>query len=105
MSTADRFKQVAEAYRMALMEHAPAICGQLDDRMVAAGNRWVCSDTVINVNRMMSAKDIADEFGIEAYNVMDWSRRHPDLIPKTKQGGRVFFNLGDVLRYRAMSGR
>lgn len=100
----DKLRRIIDSYRTALMEADPVMCRHLDARMVEYGQGWVCSEVVVDVNRMMSAKEIADEFGIQPWNVMDWSRRHPDKIPKHKRGGRTLFRLGDVLGYQAMQG-
>ncbi|OMC55450.1 hypothetical protein A5747_13530 [Mycobacterium sp. IS-836] len=78
-----------------------SVCGIVDDNMRDWGQGWVCSETPVDVNRLMSAKEIAEEFGLQPWNVHDWARRHPDLIPKHKQDGRTLFRLGDVLAYRA----
>lgn len=100
-----RLMRVAESYRTALLEVDPEVCKLLDARMIEYGQRWVCSDTVIDVNRMVTAREVSEEYGVPPWSVHDWARRHPDLIPKHKQAdGTVLFRLGDVLAYHATKG-
>lgn len=97
-----RLKRIAESYRTALMEVAPDTCKLIDARMIEYGQRWICSDAVIDVNRMVTAREVAEEFGLPPTAVHDWARRHPELIPKHKQAaGGVLFRLGDILAYQA----
>jgi len=84
------------------MEIDPVACKHLDARMIEYGEGWVAGDAIIDVNRMVTAQEVASEFGIQPWNVMDWSRRHPELIPKHRKGGRVLFRLGDILTYEAV---
>lgn len=100
----DRLKRIIDSYRTALMEIDPSACRQLDARMAEYGQGWISSDIIVDVNRMVTAQEVATEFGIQPWNVMDWSRRHPDKIPKFKKGGRTVFRLGDVLAYQSSNG-
>lgn len=78
------------------------MCRLVDARMVEFGEGWVCADAPVDVNKLMSAKEISEQFAINPWNVMDWSRRHPDKVPKHKDGGKTLFRLGDVLAYHAL---
>lgn len=98
----DRLKRIIDSYRTALMEADALACRHLDARMAEFGQGWISSDIIVDVNRMVTAQEVAAEFGLQPWNVMDWARRHPDKIPKHKQGGRTLFRLGDVLAYQAM---
>lgn len=82
------------------MEADPLACHHLDARMAEYGQAWIAGETVVDVDRMMSAKEIADEFGLQPWNIVDWARRHPDKIPKHKKGGRTLYRVGDVLDYQ-----
>lgn len=98
-----KLKRIAESYRTALMEAAPDVCLLVDARMIECGQKWVVGETIVDVNRMVSAREVAEEFGLPGWSVHDWARRHPDLIPKYRQeDGSVLFRLGDVLRYHAI---
>lgn len=102
-STQDRLRRIIDVYRTCLMEADEHTCRLVDARMIEFGQGWVCSESVIDVNRMVTAQEIAEEFGINTWNVHDWARRHPDLIPKHKKGSRTLFRLGDVLTYQAQN--
>ncbi len=102
----DRLKRIIDSYRTALMDFDPALCRLVDARMVEFGQGWVCSSSVIDVERLVTAQDVAEDFGINPWNVHDWARRHPDVIPKRgKVGGKTLYRLGDILAYQAMGGR
>lgn len=100
-STQDRLRRIIEIYRFALVEADPILASTVDEKMRDWGQGWICSDTIVDVNRLMSAEKIAQELGINPWNVHDWSRRHPDLIPRRKADGRTAYRLGDVLSYQA----
>lgn len=99
-----KLKRIAESYRTALMDAAPARCDELDARMIEYGQRWICSDSVIDVDRLVTAREVSEEFGLPPWSVHDWARRHPDQIPKHERGGGVLYRLGDVLAYHSMKG-
>lgn len=70
--------------------------------MWAAGEKWVCNEAPVDLNKLMTAKEIAERFGFTEQNVRDWARRHRDKVPTHKQpDGRALYRLRDVLRYRA----
>lgn len=96
-----RYRRIIDSYRTALLECAPEACRLVDARMVEFGESWVCGDSQVDVNRFMSAKEIADEFGFQPWNIQDWARRHPDKVRKYKVGRNVLFRLGDVLSFQA----
>lgn len=99
---AERLKFIAEFYRRALMEADRQACRDADGQMYRWGQGWISEDYErVDVERMMSARQIQDEFGIQQWKVFDWARRHPEFIPKLKKDGRVLFRLGDVLVFQA----
>lgn len=105
-SKEDRLRRIIDHYRSALAEVDMEACINLDNRMIAYGQPWVCDNSVIDVNEMLSAKAICERFGLEEFNVRAWARRHPERIRKHKaSNGRTLFRVGDVLAYNAMKGR
>ena len=98
-----RLRRIVESYRLALLRAAPEVCQSIDEKMIEYGQRWVCSETIIESERLISGPEVAEEFGIEAFNVRDWARRHPDQIPVRGRDrrGRNLFRLGDILMYWA----
>lgn len=101
-STQGRLRRIIESYRLALLEHAPQVCEAIDKKMVAYGQKWVCSETVIERERLVTASEVAEEFGIQAYDLRNWSKRHPDEIPRRgTRGNQIIYRLGDILLYMA----
>lgn len=79
------------------MELNPIACAAVD----ATVEDWVSDDSPIEMDRYLSASEIANRFGLSAHNIRDWSRRHPDKVPKHKMGGKALFLVRDVLKYQA----
>lgn len=97
-----KLKRIAESYRVGLMDSDPEKCALIDARMIEFGERWIASDTIIDVNRMVTAREITEEYGLPAWSVHDWARKYPEEIPKHKQAdGSVLFRMGDVLAFHA----
>lgn len=102
----DRLRRIIDHYRSALAEADMNACLALDNRMVDYGQGWVCDNTIINVDEMLSAKAIAERFGIAEFNLRAWVRRHPERIKKYKaSNGRTLFRVGDVLAYNGNKGK
>ncbi|MBF4194610.1 hypothetical protein [Mycolicibacterium phlei] len=102
----DRLKRIIDSYRTALMEVDPQTCRLIDARMVAYGQKWITSDVVVDVERLVTAQEVAEQFDINPWNVHDWARRHPDKIPRRgKKNGKTLFRLGDIIAYQAKGGR
>lgn len=99
----DRLKRIIDHYRSALAEVDYEACANLDNLMVNCGQGWVCDNSIVDVNEMLSAKQMAEKFGLVEFDVRNWSRRHPELIRKHKAAnGRTLYRVGDVLTYHAM---
>lgn len=99
----DRLRRIIDHYRSALAEVDLEACLAVDNRMVAYGQGWVCDNSIIDVNEMLSAKDISERFGIPEWDIRNWSYRNPDKIRKyqSAKGKRAKFRVGDVLTYYA----
>lgn len=101
----DRLKRIIDSYRTALMDIDPTACRHLDARMAEFGQGWVAGNVVIDVNNLVTAQEVAEQFGLQPWNVHDWSRRHPDAIPKRgAKDGKTLYRLGDILAYQATQG-
>lgn len=99
-SKEDRLRRIIDHYRDKLSEVDSVACREVDDLMVEYGQGWVCDDSIIDVNEMLSAKAICERFGLSEWNVRDWARRNPDKIRKHKNSnGRTLFRVGDVLAF------
>lgn len=102
----DRLKRIIDSYRTALMEADPATCRILDARMKEYGQGWIASDVIVDVERLVTAQEVSQEFDINPWNIHDWARRHPDQLPKRgKKDGKTLFRLGDIITYQANGGR
>lgn len=98
----DRYRRIIDHYRNALADADLDQCLSLDKLMADYGQPWISDNSIVDVNAMMSAGDIAERFGISVWNVRDWARRHPEKIRRHKSAnGRTLFRLGDVLTYNA----
>jgi len=88
------------------MDADPSTCRIIDARMQEYGQTWITSDLVVDVERLVTAQEVSEEFDINPWNVHDWARRHPDQIPKRgKKDGKTLFRLGDIIVYQANGGR
>lgn len=88
------------------MEADPATCRILDARMAEYGQGWIASGVIVDVERLVTAQEVSEEFDINPWNVKDWARRHPDQIPKRgSKSGKTLYRLGDIIAYQANGGR
>lgn len=101
-----RHRRIIEILLSALAEDAPSRYEEIREFLAEHGQRWAVSDRIINVEDLVTAPEVAEEFGLEAFNVRDWARRHPDAIPRRgKRGNQTLYRLGDVLAYQAKHNR
>lgn len=82
------------------MEVSPAACNALDDKLWDS-DRWVSDNSEIQLEQLMTAREIADRFGFSVQNIRDWARRHPDKITTHKRGRQALYRLREVLKYQA----
>lgn len=102
----DRLKRIIDSYRSALMEADPGTCRIIDARMAEYGQGWLSSGVRIDVERLVTAQELSQEFDINPWNVKDWARRHPDQIPRRgEKGGKTLYRLGDIILFQANGGR
>lgn len=101
----DRLKRIIDSYRTALMDVDPATCRLVDARMAEYGQGWISSDVIVDVERLVTAEEVSQEFDINPWNVHQWAHRHPDQIPKRgKKDGKTLFRLGDIIAYQVNDG-
>lgn len=72
----------------------------LDEQMTQFGQGWISGGELVGNDELKTAKELAALYDLKPWNFHDWSRRHPNLLPKHKRGGKVLFRVGDVLAYR-----
>jgi len=95
-----RYRRIIDSYRTALQSSAPDACRLVDARMVEFGEEWVVSEMVPDVNALMSAPEIAKEFGFNAWDVHNWARA--GNLQRYGTDTRPQYRLGDVLAFHAM---
>lgn len=101
MTTDATYRRIIDAYRGKLMEAAPKACEQVDDLMWASKRtKWVVDNDPVDLDELMTAREIAERFGLEVHNIRAWARRHPDEIHPIRRGSKVLFLLREVLAYR-----
>lgn len=83
------------------MEISPAACNAVDDRLWAAGEKWISDNSEVALDQLMTAREIAERFGLSVQNIRDWARRHPDKITTHKRGRQALYQLREVLGYQA----
>lgn len=91
------YRRIIDAYRSKLLEVNPAACNEVDDQMWAEGEKWLVNDSPIDMDAKMTAREIAERFGLTQQNVRDWARRHPDKIKTHKRGRQSLYLLREVL--------
>jgi hypothetical protein len=95
-----RYRRIIDSYRTALKDAAPEACRLVDARMAEFGEEWVGNDDPVDINRIMSAPDIAKEFGFNAWDIHNWARA--GKLHRHGTDSRPKYRLGDVLAYHAM---
>lgn len=82
------------------MAVAPAECKMVDHRMWECGEGWLSNDSELNLDSLKTASEIAQQFGLAIYDIQNWHKRHPDLIPvKGKWRGKNLYLVRDVVGY------
>ncbi|BCP41482.1 hypothetical protein MINTMi27_15750 [Mycobacterium intracellulare] len=96
------YRRIIDAYRSKLMEVDLEACDEVDFKMSQSRDtKWVCDDRPIDLDRWMSAREMAERFGFKPHNIRDWARRHPDQIHPRKVDGKVLFLVREVLQVNA----
>lgn len=100
----DRYRRIIDAYRASLMQVNPAACKAVDIRVDTWGESWVTDEREVDLDKLMTAGEIAERFGLKPHNIRDWARRHPERITTHKQGSKTLFQVREVLRYQSGKG-
>ena len=97
-NTHKRLRRIIGIYHDALESYAPLACEQLDDRMKQWGQGWISNNDVIDMDEMVSARELSERHGVSVYDVFNWERR--GLYEGRREHGSVLFRQGDVLEAR-----
>jgi len=95
-----RYRRIIDSYRTALQGVDPGACRLVDARMVEFGEEWVATDEIPDVNAIMSAPEIARQFGFNPWDVHNWVRA--GNLTRYGTDTRPKYRLGDVLAFQAM---
>ena len=103
----DQARRVAQSYRTALLEHAPALCAQIDDQFLRYGLDWVVPRLqTVNLDEWVTVDVAAEHTGLTVAAIYKWvSRSTEDLQGHKGNDGRLRVRLGDVLEHNAAKRR
>ena len=96
----DILRWVCDQYRSELLAADPVACHRIDMLMVRAGQSWVCDDSVVDPDELVTATQIQDRHGISENAVRKLALRY-GIEVRGKQGKYNLYRLGDVLSARA----
>lgn len=96
----DILRWVCDMYRRKLMTVDPAACREVDLVMVRAGQNWVCDETVIDPDELVTAAQIGDRYGLKPFTVRALARRY-GISVRGLSGQSNLYRLGDILSARA----
>lgn len=92
-----RLRRIIHMYRDMVMACAPAACEIVDEQLRQWGQGWVSDNSIIDMNEMMSAKQLAERHGISIYDVYNWERQGK-FEGQRQASGRVLYRQGDVIQ-------
>ncbi|WP_195167162.1 helix-turn-helix domain-containing protein [Mycobacteroides abscessus] len=93
----DRYRRIIDHYRTALLEADKEACYLLDKRMADFGQAWISNNDIIDVNAMMTARELSEKHGISVWTIYNWERM--GRYRGVKTGARKLFRQGDVLKW------
>lgn len=96
----DILRWVCDQYRRRLMQLDPAACREVDLVMVRAGQNWVCDETVIDPDELVTAAQVEERHGIREFQVRYLARRY-GVDVRGRSGKANLYRLGDILSARA----
>lgn len=96
----DILRWVADQYRTKLFQVSREACREVDLVMVRAGQAWICDESVVDPDELLTAKEIQLRHGISESAVQKLALRY-GLECRGKKGKAYLYRLGDVLSARA----
>lgn len=96
----DVLRWVCDQYRTKLLHIDRDACHEIDMVMLRAGQGWVCDQTVIDPDELVTATDIQTRHGIGENAIRKLATRYGIKV-RGKQGKYNLYRLGDVLSARA----
>ena len=96
----DILRWVADQYRQKLLQVDQGACHEVDLVMTRAGQGWVCEESIINPDDVLTAAEIEAKFGIREFTIRALARRYGVEI-RGRRGLANLYRLGDILSARA----
>lgn len=96
----DVLRWVADSYRNKLLQVDRDACHEVDLAMTRAGQGWVCDQSIIDPDELVTAQIIQSRYGINEAAVRALARRYGIKI-RGKRDFANLYRLGDVLSARA----
>lgn len=96
----DVLRWVADQYRQRLFAISRDSCYEVDKIMVRAGQGWICDESVVDPDELVTSLDVGERHGISAGSLRLLVMRYG--IPyRGKRGKYKLYRLGDILSARA----
>lgn len=102
----DRAQRCARWYREALHEHAPAVCRDIDSRLIAEfGQQWLAPTlSTRQLDDYVTVDEAAEHVGLQPSAVYKWIDKDR-LDPVRGNDNRIRVRLGDALEVMAENRR
>lgn len=94
----DRYRRIIDHYRNELYDADLERCLEIDALMAKYGQAWISDNGIIDVNAMMTARELAEKHGLSEWDIRNWERA--GHIIGFRSGRKVLFRQGDVLAWR-----
>lgn len=96
----DILRWVADEYRRKLFTISREACWEVDTLMIRAGQNWVCDESIVDPDELLTATEIQCRHGISENAIRKLATRY-GIEVRGKQGKYNLYRLGDVLSARA----
>lgn len=96
----DVLRWVVDQYRSKLLEIDRNACHEVDMVMLRIGQGWVCDQTVVDPDELVTARVMESRYGIGEAAIRALARRYGIEI-RGKDGFANLYRVGDILSARA----
>lgn len=95
----DRRSRVAHMYRDRLADENAEACAELDEVMLAFGQRWIVDHHAVDPNELLTAEQIAEWADVSKRTVDKWVERG-HLERRVNADRQVVYLLADLINYQ-----
>lgn len=96
----DIFRWIIDQYRTRLLNTNPELCRQVDETMIRIGHPWVCDDTIVDPDELVTTQDIENRYGISRQTLYNLTQRYK-IKAKGRLGRHNVYRLGDIISARS----